>query len=84
MELTYTYRQYKQNPKDNIPESDLLITVDYNPTTEEVEQIISVTAFDHDSRSLTDLTAIFHECLNLDEIVDEINWPEVYAGEVMA
>lgn len=68
-----------------VAESSLQLTVEYNPATKEVEQIISAIVFNEINRACTDITSILYEQFGspLESMVESIDWAEVYA-EVMA
>lgn len=76
MMLQKTYTQVDTKGQD---QSTLVIKVDYNPFTRTVDSVESVYVFDHKNCTISDITYIMNDWLNLDRIIDEINWPEVYA-----
>jgi hypothetical protein len=73
------FLQYKK--MSDQPESELSITVDYNPKSDTVEGIIKVEVYNYDKKISTDITAIMAEQFSgqLDEMIDSINWREEYA-----
>lgn len=82
MELTKTFSQLVDTETGPASEADLDIKVEYDEKEKVVTQVISVSSYNHRFPCVTDLTAIFNEHLNLDKLIDSINWPEVYAEEM--
>lgn len=78
MELTKSFTQYY--PLSDRPESYLNVVVDFDPKERVVTQIIKVFSYNYRYQKETDLTAIFAEQLStqLEEIIDSIDWFEVY------
>lgn len=83
MKLTKSYVQCTHcNGKTK--ESELQITVNYDPSEKVVDEIISVTVVKHPEMVFTDITSImFEQFMNqLDEMIDKITWPEEYASSI--
>lgn len=80
MKLTKYFGQYKKATGKEI-ESGFEITIDYDPKEDNVESIESVVAYNNQKGVYTDLTAIFTEQFygELDDIVNGIDWREVYS-----
>ena len=74
-------KRITQNFTTGQPQSDLVVSVDYDPKHRTVEGIISVIAFNHRTKICTDITAILAEQFPaaLDNIIDEIKWDEVHS-----
>lgn len=64
-----------------IPESELMITVEYDPKDNEVTGIESVIAKNMTTGATVDLTAILYEQMDLDAYIDKVDWAEVYADQ---
>lgn len=73
---------FTQLSTKNALESDFSIEVEFDPATGEVDAILSVRAYNFRKETFTDLTNIFTEHFSdqLDQIVDSIDWLEVYAN----
>lgn len=65
-----------------IPESELIIEVEYDPQENEVTGIESVIAKNMTTGAIVDLTAILYEQMDLDAYIDKVDWAEVYADQL--
>lgn len=65
-----------------IPESELMIEVEYDPKENEVTGIESVIAKNMTTGATVDLTAIMYEQMDLDDYIDKVDWAEVYADQL--
>ena len=65
-----------------IPESELTITVEYDPQENEVTGIESVIAKNMTTGATVDLTAILYEQMDLDAYIDKVDWAEIYADQL--
>lgn len=84
MKLTHSVIQTKSLQAVN--ESELLITVDYDPRTRSVEGVVSVKSHNWFKNVTTDLTHIFGEVFDeaLNSMVDQINWDEEFLAHIDA
>lgn len=58
------------------PESDLIISVNYDPETDTVESLNSFQVYNHLSGTLTSITAIMFDCFHdqAQAMIDSIDW----------
>jgi hypothetical protein len=69
-----------------IPQSDLSITVSYDPEERTVEEIISVCVFNWKTLETTDITHIMVEQFDqaLENMIERIDWNEEYREIVIS
>lgn len=68
---------------DKPPTEELEISVEYNPETDTVDDILSIKAREFSTGIVFDLTNLYTEHLSghLDTIVSEIDWYDIYRAE---
>lgn len=73
-----------QANRRGINESELIVTVDYDPATRTVEGVKSIVAYNSIKNVTTDLTSIFGEVYDeaLNSIVEQINWDDVFLAHI--
>lgn len=83
MHITSHSDQYKKD-HPGLLDTSLMITVDYIPK-KGVQGIIAVHAYEYDTKSMINISDVMvnHFSDALDEMLESINWEEVYA-ETMA
>jgi hypothetical protein len=83
IKLTHTKEHFIiTQDQQELPHSDLSITVEFDPSESTVDEIISVTVFNWKTLETTDITAIMVEQFEdaLDKMIEGINWCEEYAS----
>jgi hypothetical protein len=81
MKLTHTQSQVIITKElGELPQSDLSITVNYNPEERTVEEIVSVCVFNWKTLETTDITHIMEERFgdSLETMIDGIDWYAEY------
>lgn len=78
--MTTLTHEFVQHRKDDTSrrESDITITVEYNPETDELDEV-KVECYNYFKGVFTDVTEIFETHFDLDKILADIDWAEKYA-----
>lgn len=71
-----------QNTRKGQPESEMSITVDYDPDYDTIERIESIEVRKAGTQDWIDVTAILVEIMDFDTNIEAINWGEVYADSL--
>lgn len=71
-----------QNTRKGQPESEMAISIAYDPTYDTIDGIHSIEVRKAGTQDWIDVTAILIEVMGFDTNIEAINWGEVYADSL--